>query len=76
MGCLLRKYGSLVSNYLVSLFRKNLLRLIRSGHQPTIDVLNAHAGVAALNHKVGGHKLYSQFTQLAKLGREVVWRGL
>ena len=41
-----------------------------SGHQPTIDVLNTHAGVAASNHKVGSDKFYKLFAEFVRLFKE------
>ena len=41
----------IISKYFAIL--KETLRLTRSGHQPTIDVLNTHAGITASNHKFG-----------------------
>ena len=60
----------IISEY--SAILSEILRLTCSGHQPTIDVLNTHAGVAASNHKVGIDKFYKLFAEFVKLFKESV----
>jgi hypothetical protein len=47
-----------------------IARLTRSGHQPTIDVMNTHAAVIASNHKTGSDKFYTLFAEFVKLFKE------
>jgi len=48
-----------------------MLRLTCSGHhQPTIDILNVHAGVIASKHKAGSDKFYRLFAQFVKFFKE------
>jgi len=49
---------------------REILRLTHSSHQPTIDILNTHAGVAASYHKVGSDKFYKLFAEFVKLFKE------
>lgn len=39
-------------------------------HQPTINLLNAHAGVIASEHKAASEKYYESFAEFVKLYKE------
>ncbi|RPA90133.1 hypothetical protein L873DRAFT_1783210 [Choiromyces venosus 120613-1] len=47
-----------------------MLRLTRSGHRPTIDVLNTHTGIAASKHKTGSDKFYTLFAEFVRAFEE------
>ena len=39
-------------------------------HPPTINLLNAHAGVTASKHKIASDKYYENFAEFVKLFKE------
>jgi len=44
-----------------------MLTLTRSGHRPTIRVLNRHAQIAASKHEAGSDKFYKLFAEFVRL---------
>ena len=44
-----------------------MLTLTRSGHRPTIRVLNRHAQIAASKHEAGSDKFYTLFAEFVRL---------
>ena len=44
-----------------------MLTLTRSGHHPTIAVLNRHAKIAASKHEAGSDKFYTLFAEFVRL---------
>jgi len=44
-----------------------MLTLTRSGHQPTINVLNRHAKIVSSKHEAGSDKFYTLFAEFVRL---------